>query len=445
MPATTPLVFISYRRDDSNWATDLLFERLEAVFGEGSLFRDVDSVEPGQDFRDRINESLERSVVVLVVIGPQWLHVQDANGKRRLEQPEDWVRIEIELALKRQLKVIPILLYPAKLPSATELPASLAKLIYLQAVTIYPGEDFNLGFHRLMDGIITSLPEDRRADALRRIALTLGPAPARPTSRMSSWRRILMLVAAVLAVCVALSFRFMGTPSNDFSLLKERDAATYRLAGEVSNWFRVRFRKLEGAAKRPALRSNDGSLHKPDLMVLARASDFPGGVYTLNERGIILAQATPNYPMMDDLRGLNFSHREYFVQCQKRNRSITTNSFMSANRNELIVVLATPRTGGDGSFLGILDGVVDVGTSPLSAIAQRITTNRHVDLYLIDTNGVVLASNETSEVAKAFSNLGLLDRFRNHSFDARDEREAKVVPVSETPYLVVGKVDLGSR
>src|SRR6185436_20664198 len=96
-------------------------------------------------------------------------------------------------------------------------------------------------------------------------------------------------------------------------------------------WFDARFRALETIAERAALKTNDGKLHDPELMTAAKASDYTGGVYTLDANGIILSQATPNYPNMDNLRGMNFSHREYFTECQRRNRPITTNAFNSAN------------------------------------------------------------------------------------------------------------------
>lgn len=436
MSTTTPLVFISYRRDDSDWATGHLFERLQSVLGQGAVLHDVDNIQPGQDFREWIDESLSHSMVVLVVIGPRWLDARDANGHRRLEQTDDWVRIEIESALKRHLKVIPVLLYPATIPSPTELPATLEKLPYLQAITIYPGEDFSLGFKRLVDAIIPAVPEDHRSDVRRQLALSMD----RPrTSWTTPWRRMVLLTSIVLAVCLGLGIYFMGSPDDDRSPLQARDALAEEFASAVNDWFRIRFRTLKEAATRPALRSNEDDGHRPELMTLAKLREFSGGVYTLNERGIILAQATPNYPDMDDLRGMNFSHREYFVECRRRNAPVTTNSFQSANRNELIIVLAAPRHGQDGAFIGIVDAVVDVGTSPLSSIAQRLTATSDVHLYLIDANGIVLASSETRAIAKPLSDLGLLERFRNRTFDAKDEWKAKVVGVPETPYFVIGR------
>jgi hypothetical protein len=436
MPATTPTVFLSYRRDDSNWATDLLFDRLEAVLGEGSLFRDVDGIKPGEDFRARINQSLGRSSVVLAIIGPQWLNATDTEGRPRLEQTEDWVRIEIEAALEREITIIPVLLYPAKQPPASELPPSMEKLSYLQGVTISSGQDFNLGFKQLVEAIIPHLPQERQAEARKRLAEMF--VRTRPFVTMSPWRWVVLLIGAVLAISVALSVRFMGRAQHGASSVTARDAAAQQFAGEVQDWFNVRFRKMESVAERTSLKSNVGSRHDPELMAVAKSSDFTGGVYTLNASGIILSQATPNYPNMDNLRGMNFSHREYFTECQRRNRSVTTNAFNSANRNEVIVVLASPRRSADGAFIGIVDAVVDVGTSPLSSIAQRIAATRQLDLYLVDSKGMVLASNQTEEIAKPFRNGLLLARFRNHSSTTQDQWAAKFVPVPETPYAVIG-------
>ena len=97
-----PLVFITYRREDSAGFAGRLHESLERRLGEGEIFRDVDAIEPGQDFVEAINARLRQCKSCLVPIGREWLDMTDGSGRRRLEQQNDYVRFEIAAALARQ-------------------------------------------------------------------------------------------------------------------------------------------------------------------------------------------------------------------------------------------------------------------------------------------------------------------------------------------------------
>src|SRR5262245_55391908 len=109
-----PRVFISYRRDDSAHITGRIFDRLRAHFGDKVLFRDVDTIPYGRDFREVIREAVEDCTVLLAVIGPVWVDSRNEEGERRLDDPYDFVRLEIETALKRGITVIPLLVAPAR-------------------------------------------------------------------------------------------------------------------------------------------------------------------------------------------------------------------------------------------------------------------------------------------------------------------------------------------
>jgi hypothetical protein len=102
-------VFISYRRGDAAYPAGRLFDRLVDRFGAGRVFEDVDSIEPGDDFAEVITATVESCAVLLAVIGPHWLAAAGQDGRRRLDDPEDFVRLEIEAALARGVRVIPVL------------------------------------------------------------------------------------------------------------------------------------------------------------------------------------------------------------------------------------------------------------------------------------------------------------------------------------------------
>ncbi|HET9908459.1 MAG TPA: TIR domain-containing protein [Anaerolineales bacterium] len=138
-----PRIFISYRRSDSGVFTGRIHDQLKARFGANNVFRDVYNIPAGSDFRTVLNEEVGSTDVCLVMIGPQWVTTTDAQGKRRLDDPGDFVRIEVEEALKNsKTRVIPVLVDNAVMPVAEELPASMAELAYRNAVKVRTDPDF---------------------------------------------------------------------------------------------------------------------------------------------------------------------------------------------------------------------------------------------------------------------------------------------------------------
>jgi hypothetical protein len=121
-------VFISYRRDDSAGHAGRVHDRLEREFGRDLLFMDVDGVPLGVNFVKVLSDEVAKCDVLLAVIGPNWLNARDEDGNRRLDNPHDFVRIEIGAALQRNILVIPILLDGAKVPKANQLPKDLEEL-----------------------------------------------------------------------------------------------------------------------------------------------------------------------------------------------------------------------------------------------------------------------------------------------------------------------------
>ena len=123
-------VFISYRREDSEGQARALFQDLVARLGRDSVFMDVDSIGLGRDFRAVLQERLATCDVMLALIGRDWVDGKDKSGRRRLDIPGDFVRLEIAAALKRNIPVTPLLLHGAQMPTAEQLPEDLSDLAY---------------------------------------------------------------------------------------------------------------------------------------------------------------------------------------------------------------------------------------------------------------------------------------------------------------------------
>jgi uncharacterized protein YecT (DUF1311 family) len=129
-------VFICYRREDSGGFTGRIYDRLTSSLGRENVFFDVDSIAPGLDFVDALSERVGRCDALIAVIGKTWLSSADADKKRRLEDPNDFVRIEIEAALSPSVRVIPVLVDGAILPKREDLPPSIDKLTRRQGIEI---------------------------------------------------------------------------------------------------------------------------------------------------------------------------------------------------------------------------------------------------------------------------------------------------------------------
>jgi hypothetical protein len=138
VPPAAGRVFISYRREETAWQAGWLFDRLVDRFGRDQIFKDIDSIELGDDFVEVITAAVGSCDVLLALIGDRWLTVTDGQGNARLDNPDDFVRLEIEAALTRDVRVIPILVGRAGMPRAEELPANLAKLVRRNALELSP-------------------------------------------------------------------------------------------------------------------------------------------------------------------------------------------------------------------------------------------------------------------------------------------------------------------
>ncbi len=129
-------VFISYRREDSGGFAGRIYDRLTNRLGRESVFFDVDNIPPGMDFVDVLTERVGACDALVAVIGKRWISATDKNNQRRLDDPHDFVRIEIQAALERGVRVIPVLVEGAAMPKADDLPDSLKKLARRQGIEI---------------------------------------------------------------------------------------------------------------------------------------------------------------------------------------------------------------------------------------------------------------------------------------------------------------------
>lgn len=129
-------IFINYRRNDSEGEAGRLFDELANRFSENSVFMDVSAIEPGKDFRKAIDQSVATCSVLLAMIGLEWLETKDAQGRRRLDDAGDFVRIELASALRRDIPVVPVLVRGAKMPVAEQLPDDLKELAFRNAVEL---------------------------------------------------------------------------------------------------------------------------------------------------------------------------------------------------------------------------------------------------------------------------------------------------------------------
>jgi tetratricopeptide (TPR) repeat protein len=166
-------IFISYRRDDAAYVTGHINDLLRKEFGDASVFTDVDNIALGVDFRAVLDETVSQCQVLLAVIGTAWLTVRGQDGQLRLEDPADFVRIEIESALKRNIPVIPLLVSGATMPTAEDLPDSLKELAFRNGTQIRPGPDFRVDMARLAKNL------QRHFDSIRTES---GDAPGTPTT-----------------------------------------------------------------------------------------------------------------------------------------------------------------------------------------------------------------------------------------------------------------------
>lgn len=218
-------IFISYRRADSHGATGRLARGLARRFGDDMVFRDQEAIDAGAEFSRVILDAVRAANAVLVVIGPNWLAAQTGDGQQRLEQPGDFVRLEIETAFAWRVPVVPVLVGGARMPSEGSLPKSIRKLAATNAYTLR-----DASFARDVDGLsdqlakvysVEPIPTDSksyiggRLESLRRYPANLARLVRRPkrflVAHALGRRRdeidalLFLLLSTVIAVWLAIA------------------------------------------------------------------------------------------------------------------------------------------------------------------------------------------------------------------------------------------------
>lgn len=194
-------IFISYRREDAEGQAGRLFDDLVMDFGDDSVFMDVAGLEPGRDFRRAIDEQVASCGVLLAVIGKGWLDAKDESGRRRLDDPMDFVRLETASALKRDIPVIPVLVRGASMPRVEDLPEDLKELAFRNGVELT---------HARWDSDMQVLVKALRPYVQAKpepISLRPPPAPSEPRP---TWKVSSRIIIAVLVSVLVLVLAFVG-------------------------------------------------------------------------------------------------------------------------------------------------------------------------------------------------------------------------------------------
>lgn len=195
--------FISYRRKDTVDVSGRIFDRLTGYFGPGSTLLDVDALVAGGNYRTQIERLLDRCHVTLAIIGQEWLTATDDAGRRRLDNPDDQLRIEIAVALKSGRTVIPVLVHDAQLPKADQLPDDIKGLAACDPHVVQSGTPFNTDVQMLIERLEAS--------------------GMRPPEQSFPWQTVLLPLGIAMAIASVLSFTLMNGPKADDFILQQLD------------------------------------------------------------------------------------------------------------------------------------------------------------------------------------------------------------------------------
>ena len=296
MPAR---IFVSYRRNDVAGDAGRLTDHLQRRFGKRRIFLDIDSIDPGIDFVQALDASLRETAAMLVVIGPRWTSLRDADGTRRLDAPDDFVVREVEAALRRGIPVVPVLMQGAALPTAADLPASIAPLATRQTAVIDHSE-FHDDVERLCDRLATMVGDDRWARwwpaAAIMIALIVGLVAYRTlrTADVDQPRATAAAPAAVPAAAALTSEPVSSVPST-------RDSTrSTPIAGASSPPAQATRQASASAAER--LTPTPGAVRESPAVTAAPAtSPTPGDLRREAEKVVLELQAAERARQVDSL------------------------------------------------------------------------------------------------------------------------------------------------
>jgi TPR repeat protein len=210
------MIVISYRRNDSEAITGRIFDRLIQAFGRDAVFRDIDSIPVGSDFRDHIGSVLRQSSLLVAIVGPRWLGRIRAGGLR-VDDATDLVRIEVEMALETDLPIIPVLVGDARMPDVARLPESLQPFAFRNAIRIDSGQDFDNHIQRLIriiNGITDKTVEASTPQAETDVITDHKKKEDRKIWLLSRSRLWMYAVGVILAVGLGIVIVLENSPQN---------------------------------------------------------------------------------------------------------------------------------------------------------------------------------------------------------------------------------------
>ncbi|HEY5672930.1 MAG TPA: TIR domain-containing protein [Malonomonas sp.] len=231
-------IFLSYRREDSSGYAGRLFDHIKRHFGQDRVFMDISNIEPGVDFVDSIEKALNSCDTFLVLIGKNWLDCRDASGNRRLDDPDDFIRIETSAALKRDVRVFPILVKGAVMPSAKDLPEDMARLARRNAHEL-SDQRWEFDCNELMAVLETIVgPPDKQPVA---------PKPDDDINQPIKKEKKNIKAIIGLAIAALLFMTLLSEGFNDFdSFVGALIMAVIALLFGVLGWYDVKMKKVGG-------------------------------------------------------------------------------------------------------------------------------------------------------------------------------------------------------
>ena len=211
-------IFISYRRDDSEGEAGRLYDDLVRVYGNNAVFMDVSGIAPGLDFRKAIDDNVAGCGVFLVIIGLQWATIAGPDGHRRLDDSNDFVRLEVASALARNIAVIPVLVHEARMPHPDQLPDNIKDLAYRNSVEISHAR-WNSDVQLLIDALkqyVNTSPATETQPVHAAVPVQLPPPvstgpPAVPVAGKSNMPLIGAGIAVVLLLLAIIAY-FVARP-----------------------------------------------------------------------------------------------------------------------------------------------------------------------------------------------------------------------------------------
>jgi Tol biopolymer transport system component len=392
-----PGLFISYRRSDNPDAVGRIYDRLVTEFGKPMVFKDVDSIPLGQDFRGHLNDIVGDCAAVLAIIGPKWADIRDEAGRRRLEDPDDFVRIELEAALARNVPVVPVLVGHAAMPATSQLPASLATLAFRQAVDVRPDPDFHNDASRLVSALRVII--DPNAPPMAPVEAKGGAAAGTTSRWLAAFAAVATLAAVAFAIPAVRHLREVPPPEIRTEIVTPESpgGASFALSpdgrmvayvakdGDVD---RLWLRSLASSTARPLAGTDGafapfwspdgrslgffsiGSLKRVDLesgQVRVLGGAGPAGTGTWNEDGVILFVAGPANPLLRI--SANGGATEEVVSLDDAHAAIRFPHFLPDGRHFLFLSMAGAEP---GIYLGSMAGKPPV----------RLTSQLAIPAYL---------------------------------------------------------------